>query len=105
MHLVFLDHPVEELVPFVPRHALLGELSQGMTGGAVEINRDPPRANGKAAVLFGLPTPRRIPLGRRHGWGEDSPTGHRGRDDRGREEQRCRPQDAYTEIRCMELFM
>ena len=107
MHPVFLDHPVEKPVPLLARHALLDELLEGMAGGAVEIDRGAPRALGKAAVVLdqpGLCRARGL-LGRRRGVEERAPAGQHGRDDRGRKELPCPSQDAYTEIRCMELFM
>ena len=105
VHLPFLDHPYQGLVPRVPVQALLLDDGQRMAGlaGVVDLFAAP--ALGKAAVFFGLPGPRRSPFGRRRGWGENSPSGQRRRDDRGREEPPWPLQDAYTAIRCMELFM
>ena len=52
------------------------------------------RALDKAAEFFGLPSPQRGPLGRQCGHNYYS-----------KEEPPWPVQDAYTEIRCMELFM
>ena len=76
-----------------------------MAGLAEAENYLAPRTFGKAAVVLGQPGPRRDRLIRRRSRGERSLAGQRGRDDRGREEKPLESQDAYTEIRCMELFM
>ncbi len=105
VHLLFLDHPHQGLVPRVPVQALLFDDGQRMAGLASVEDLFAAGALGKAAVFFGLPGPRRGPLGRWHDRGEGFPAGQRGRDDRGWEEPPWLLQDAYTEIRCMELFM
>ncbi len=105
VHLLFLDHPHQGLVPGFPVQALLLDDGQRMAGLASVEDLFAARALGKSALFFGLPGSRRGPLGRWHGWREDSPAGQRGRDDCGREEPPWPLQDAYTEIRCMELFM
>ena len=63
------------------------------------------RALDKAAEFFGLPSPRRGPLGRRCGGGEGAPANQCGHNHCSGEEPPWPVQDAYTEIRCMELFM
>ena len=105
IHLPFLDHIHQGLVPRDPIQALLLDDGQRMAGLAGGEDLFAARALGKAAVSFGLPDPGRGPLGRQRGWGEDSPAGQHGHDDRGRKEPPWQIQDAYTEIRCMELFM
>ncbi len=105
LHLLFLDHPHQELVPRVPVQALLLDDGQRMARLADGEDLFAAGALGKATVLLDQPGPFRGPLSRRRGRAERSPTGQRGRDDRGREEPPWLLQDAYTEIRCMELFM
>ncbi len=94
---MFLDHPLQRLVPRFPIQALLLDDGQRVASLAEAKDQLATRAGGQSLPEFFVR--------RRCRRGERSPASQRGRDDRGQEEQPLQSQDAYTEIRCIELFM